>query len=324
MKRFQYLLFALLAVFLSAAGERGRAQNAPAKFAAFDKAAFEKMFTHRFADVNGVHLHYVIGGKGEPVLLLHGYPETWYGWRRVMPALAAKYTVIVPDMRGLGQSGRPADGSYTKANVAADMFALLQKLNYDHVYVAAQDMGGPVAYALAAAHPEMVKKLVEIETGIPGFGLEAAMNPATGGSWHFGFFAAPAFPEMLTKGREKEFFTKWAYRGQYVVRKDTFSDADINEYLRFYTQPGGMTAGFGYYRAFAEDAKDNAELGKTKLSLPVLAVGADKSFGDFTLKNMQAAAANVRGVILPDCGHFVYEEQPDALVALMLGFFAEP
>ena len=322
MKRFFFLL-AALAVLTGASGEPTDAQNAPAKFAAFDKTAFEKTFTHRFADVNGIHLHYVIGGKGEPVLLLHGYPETWYGWRRVMPALAEKYTVIVPDMRGLGQSGKPADGNYTKANVAADMFALLQKLSYSHVYVAGQDMGGPVAYALAATHPEMVTKLVEIETGIPGFGLESAMNPAAGGSWHFGFFAAPDIPEMLTKGHEQEFFTKWAFRGQYVVRKDTFSDADINEYLRYYTQPGGMTAGFGYYRAFAQDAKDNAELGKTKLTLPVLTVGADKSFGDFTLKNMQAAAVNVRGVIIPNCGHFVYDEQPDALVGLMQDFFAE-
>ena len=267
MKRLMLLLFLASAALGVGADEYADAQNtAPpaAKFAAFDKTTFEKTFKHQFADINGIHLHYVMGGKGEPLLLLHGYPETWYGWRRVMPALAEKYTVIVPDMRGLGQSSRPADGSYTKANVAADMFALLQKLGYSQVYVAGQDMGGPVGYALAATHPEMVKKLVEIETGIPGFGLESAMNLVTGGSWHFGFFAAPDIPEMLTKGHEREFFTKWAYRGKYTVRKDTFSDADINEYLRFYTQPGGMAAGFGYYRAFAQDARDNAELGKTK------------------------------------------------------------
>ena len=305
MKRLSLFVFVALTALAGAAGGRASAQNTPAKFAAFDKATFRKTFAHRFADVNGIHLHYVIGGRGEPVLLLHGYPETWYGWRRVMPALAEKYTVIVPDMRGLGESSRPADGSYAKANVAADLFALLQKLGYDHVFVAGQDMGGPVAYALAAQRPEIVKKLIKIETGIPGFGLELAMNPATGGSWHFGFFAAPDIPEMLTKWHEKEFFTKWAYRGQYVVQKDTFSDADINEYLRTYTRPGGMTAGFGYYRAFAQDAKDNAEFGKKKLTMPILAVGADKSFGDFTQKNMEAAAANARGVILPNCGHFV-------------------
>lgn len=284
---------------------------------------FNRIFHHHFTMVNGIRLHYVMGGSGEAVVLLHGYPQTWYGWRKVMPLLAQKYTVIVPDMRGLGQSSRPQDGDYTKKSVADDIYKLAQQLHLSRLYLAGQDMGGPVAYAFAARHPEMVIKMAAIDTGIPGFGLEAAMNPAQGGSWHFGFFAAPEFPEMLTKGREKAFLTKFAFRSQYVYQKSAFTEADIDEYLRSYIAPGGMTAGFGYYRAFAQDARDNRDLGKSKLTLPVLAVGGDHGLGDFTLRNMKQCAENVQGVIIRECGHFVYDEQPEQLARKMLEFFQE-
>jgi pimeloyl-ACP methyl ester carboxylesterase len=286
-------------------------------------ADFNKTFKHYFVEVNGLRLHYVMGGKGEAVVLLHGYPQTWYGWRKVMPLLAQKYTVIVPDMRGLGQSSRPQDGDYTKKSVADDIYQLTRILHLARLYVAGQDMGGPVAYAFAAQHPQAVIKMVQIDTGIPGFGLEAAMNPAQGGSWHFGFFAAPEFPEMLTKGREKAFLTKFAFRSPYVYQKSSITEADIDTYLRSYVAPGGMTAGFGYYRAFPQDAKDNRELGKTKLTLPVLAVGGEHGLGNFTLDNMKLCAENVRGVLIKECGHFVYDEQPEQLAKEMMTFFQE-
>jgi|SRR5579871_6602867 len=283
------------------------------------------VFTHKIAIVNGITLHYVIGGQGEPVLLLHGYPETWYDWRKVMPILSHRYTVIAPDMRGLGDSTRPANGDYTKKSVADDVYKLMQSLGYRQIYLVAQDMGGPVAVAYAAAHPDTIHKMVAVETGIPGYGLEAAMDTAHGGSWHFGFFADVDTALLLTREREKAFFTQWAFRGHYVTNKAAFTDAVINEYVRHYAAPGGMAAGFGYYRAFAQDARDNARLfAQMKLAFPILAVGADHSFGDFTLTNMRNVGTNVRGVIVKDCGHFVNEERPAELSRMIMEFFAEP
>ena len=282
-------------------------------------------FTHKTMTVNGLRLHYVVGGQGDPVVLLHGYPETWYDWRKVMPVLARHYTVIVPDMRGLGDSSRPADGDYTKKSVADDLYKLVQNLGYKQVFLAAQDMGGPVAVAFAGIHPETVRRAVIVESGIPGFGIESAMDTAHGGSWHFGLFADTETALLLTKGHEKEFFTRWAFRGNYVVDKTVFTDADINEYVKHYTAPGGMAAGFGYYRAFAQDAKDNAALfAQAKITCPVLAVGGDHAFRDTTLKNMQNVCTDVRGVMVENCGHFVNEEKPAELSRLITDFFAGP
>ncbi len=318
-----FVLFALGACLLhtSAAAQTTAesADNAP-----FDAKAFSHTFTHRFMTVNGVRMHYVIGGQGEPVVLVHGYPETWYDWRKVMPLLATHYTVIAPDMRGLGDSSIPADGDYTKKTVADDIYKLVQSLGLRRVFLVSQDMGAPVALDYAALHPDDVSGLVFIDSGIPGYGLEQAMDPAHGGSWHFGFFAAPDFPEMLTRGREREFLTAFAYRSRFVYQKAAFSDADITEYVRHYTKPGGMTAGFGYYRAFVQDAKDNQEiLGKAKLTLPILAVGGEHGLGTFGEKNLDTVASNVTGLMIKDCGHFVNEEQPQALAQAILTFFAE-
>ncbi|MBD1869041.1 alpha/beta hydrolase [Cyanobacteria bacterium FACHB-471] len=284
---------------------------------------FNARFTHHMTEVNGIRLHYVTGGqenRNETVVLLHGYPQTWYGWRKVMPTLAERYTVIVPDMRGLGESSRPDDSDYTKKVVADDIYKLLQSLEVDRIYVTGQDMGAPVTYSLAAQHPDMVAAVALIDSGIPGFRLEAAMDSADGGTWHFGFFAAPKFPEMLTEGREKEFLTKFAFRSPYVYRQETVTDADIDKYLRSYITPGDMSAGFGYYRAFAQDAKDNA-INETLLSMPFLAIAGEKGTGNFTLTNIAQAASNVRGVILQNCGHFVYDECPSELSQQLLSFF---
>ena len=279
---------------------------------------------HGTADVNGVKIHFVKAGKGPAVVLLHGYPETWYDWRKVIPLLADSYTLIAPDMRGLGESARPADGNYTKKAVAEDVYRLVVQQGLRQVYVVGQDMGGPVAITLAAMYPNVVKKVAFIESGIPGFGLESAMDTAHGGSWHFGFFATPEIPEMLTAGREREFFTAWAFRSQFVQHKEVFPDGVIDEYVHHYAAPGGMTAGFGYYRALFQDAKDNALLFKNgKLQMPVLAVGADHSFGEFTATNARNVGANVRAVMITDCGHFVNEEKPAELAKELKEFFAQ-
>lgn len=284
---------------------------------------FNQMFTHHIVEVNGVSIHYVTGGQGEPLLLVHGHPETWYAWRKVMPALAQHYTLIVPDMRGYGDSSKPETG-YEKHIVAEDLHQLLQSLNVQRYYVAAYDMGVPVAYALAAAHPEQAIRFVSMEGGIPNFGLEQAFDVAKGGEWHFGFFVTPEFPEMLIAGREREFLTTFAFRGKFVYQKDAFTDKDIAEYVRCNGTPDGMRAGFAYYRAFLADAQYNRETFKEKLKMPVLALGGDRSFGEIPFKGMQAVAENVRGVVISDCGHFIPEEQPAVLTQHMLDFFKKP
>ena len=285
---------------------------------------FNRVFSHHTTEVNGVNIHYVMGGQGEPLLLVHGHPETWYAWRKIMPTLAQHYTLIVPDMRGYGDSSKPETG-YEKHIVAEDLHQLLQSLNVQRYYLAAYDMGGPVAYALAAAPPDQVIRFVSMESGgPPGFGLEQAFDVAHGGQWHFGFFMAPEFPEMLTAGREREFLTAFAFRGKWVCQEDAITDADITEYVRCNGTPDGMRAGFAYYRAFPADAQYNRENFKGKLKMPVLALGADHGLGaDLQLSGMQAVAENVKGAVIQDCGHFIPEEQPEVLTQHILSFFQE-
>lgn len=287
---------------------------------ATEDIAFQKQFTHHRAEVNGVRLHYVMGGNGYPVVLLHGYPETWYAWRKIMPALADRYTVIAPDMRGLGDSSKPATG-YDKRTVAEDIHQLMEHLGIEQYFLVGHDMGGPVAYALAAAYPEQVRKVVFLECAVPGFGLEQAMDVSQGGLWHFGFFMAPKFPEMLTAGREKQFLTEFAFKSEFVYQKNAISDAEIDEYVRCYAAPGGMKAGFEYYRAFLEDAAYNRAHFKDKLPMAVLALGGEKCFGDAVFRSMQAIATNVSGSVIKDCSHFISEEQPEELVRQLITFF---
>ena len=286
-------------------------------------AEFNRVFSHHTAEVNGVKIHYVMGGQGEPLLLVHGHPETWYAWRKIMPALAEHYTLIVPDLRGYGDSSKPEMG-YEKHIVAEDLHQLLQSLNVQRYYLVAYDFGGPVAYAIAAAHPEQVIRFVAMECGgPPGFGLEQAFDVAHGGQWHFGFFMAPEFPEMLTAGREREFLTAFAFKGKFVYQKDAISDADVAEYVRCNGTPSGMRAGFAYYRALPADAQYNRETFKGKLKIPVLVLDGDHSFAGLTFEGMQAVAENVRGEVIQDCGHFIPEEQPEVLTQHILSFFQE-
>lgn len=279
-----------------------------------------KQFTHQIADVNGVRLHYVQGGSGMPIVLLHGYPETWYAWRKVMPALSDRYSVIAPDLRGLGDSSHSAQG-YDKKTVAEDIHQLVKQLDLGQIVLVSADMGGPVAYAYAALYPKEVSHFVYLESGIPGLGLERLMDVTQGGSWHFGFFMAQNYPEMLTAGREREFLTAFAYQGSSYI-KDAIGEADIDEYMRHYAAPGGMKAGFEYYRAFPQDAQDNQELSKTKLTMPVLAIDAEYGFGG-NIATMEKLATNVQGVTVPDSGHWIAEEQPQYLVSQILEFLIE-
>ena len=281
--------------------------------------------THHYADVGEVLLHYVTAGNGFPVVMIHGYPQTWWEWRHQIPALAEKYTVITPDMRGLGDSSRPLTG-YDKKTIADDIWRVVNgELGHESFYLVGHDWGGPTAYALAAAHPEAVKRLVIIDVPIPGCGGDFSQG---GRRWHHQFHMTPDLPEALTAGRE-DIYLSWFYR-TFAYRPDAVDEADLAEYVRTYAQPGAMRAGFNLYRAAAQDVEDNqANIARQKLPMPVLTVSGGTSYPhgrgriNETEDSLSRVAVDVRGEVVPDCGHFVPEEAPEFLNERLLAFFGE-
>ena len=278
--------------------------------------------SHHYADLGDVQLHYVTAGAGFPVVLLHGWPQSWYAWRHVLPTLAAKYRVIAPDLRGLGDSSRPLDG-YDKKTIAHDIWRLLHDhLGLKQFMLVGHDWGGPTAYALSAAHPEAVRKLAVLDVTIPGDG---STNFSQGGRrWHHAFHQTADLPEALISGREDIYFS-WFYRN-WGDHPNVLSAADIAEYLRVYSQPGALRAGFSYYRNLARDIADNEAIAKTfKLPMPVLALGGNNAWGRGTevLQSLQRLGSNVRGGVIDHCGHWMAEEQPAVLLEHLLPFLAE-
>lgn len=281
--------------------------------------------THHYADVGDVLLHYVTAGDGFPVVMIHGYPQTWWEWRHQIPVLAEKYTVITPDMRGLGDSSRPLSG-YDKKTIAEDIWHVVNgELGHDSFYLIGHDWGGPTAYALAAAHPEAIRRLVIVDVPIPGCGGDFSQG---GRRWHHQFHMTLDLPEALTAGRE-DIYLSWFYR-TFAYRPDAIDQADLKEYVRTYSQPGAMRAGFNLYRAAAQDVEDNQNnIARQKLSMPVLTVSGGKSYPHArgriseTEDSLKRVATDVRGEIAPESGHFVPEEAPDFLNERLLSFFAE-
>jgi pimeloyl-ACP methyl ester carboxylesterase len=256
------------------------------------------------ASVNGIQIHYVIGGQGEPVVLLHGWPETWYEWRHViMPALAKNYTVIVPDLRGLGDSSKPLTG-YDGKTTAEDIHQLVSQLGFKQIFLVGHDVGSQPAYSYAAAHPSEVRRLVIMEYIFPGF----TPPQLEGKVWWFPFYQTPDLPEALVEGKERMYLS-WFYHN-IAYNPSAITQADIDEFVNHYSTPGGMRDGFNYFRAFPQDAIQNENHSKTKLTMPVLALGAGfiPAFGgnviiNYALYGMQALAQNVTGIQVPLSGH---------------------
>jgi pimeloyl-ACP methyl ester carboxylesterase len=277
-------------------------------------------FTHHMASVNGIQMHYVIGGQGDPVVLLHGWPETWYAWRHVMPALAKNYTVIAPDLRGLGDSSKPPSG-YDGKTVAEDIHQLVTQLGFRTIFLVGHDIGTQIAYSYAAEHPTEVEKLAVMDFTMPGFA-----PPGITPRWWFFFHQTPDVPEALVEGKEMEYLS-WHLRGL-ALNPSAITQEDINEYVSRYSAPGGMRAGFEYYRAFPEDAMQNQNYSRTKLPMPVLALGASYIpvlGGNITMPTivygMQQLAENVTGIRVPNSGHFIAEEQPQFVINQLSNFF---
>lgn len=281
----------------------------------------ESKFTHHTITLDQVRLHCVTCGNGDPIVLLHGWPQTWYEWRRIMPALAERFTVIAPDMRGLGDSSRPVTG-YDKRTVAGDIHQLVRKLGFEKIFLVGHDWGGPVAYAYACSHPQEVRKLVILDVTIPGEGWEKIPQVTRrGGIWHLAFHNVRDLPEALVAGRERTYLS-WFYRSV-AYNPTAISEAEIDEYVRCYSAPGGMRAGFEYYRAIFDDIDHNKENAKTRLKMPVLALGGERGFGQAPLRAMSKLAEDVRGGVVERCGHWIAEERPDYLIDQLLTFFGE-
>ena len=266
-------------------------------------------FTHHFADVNRTRIHYVSGGAGPAVVLLHGWPFTWREWRGVMPALAkAGFAVIAPDLRGMGDSARPSEG-YDKRTVADDIRQIVQGLEIHAVDLVATDIGTMVAASWALHHPTEIRRMVLAESLIPGFGLEELMNPATGGYWHFGFFAQVDVAAMLIDGKEAKYLGATCSR---MSPLNGITADDREELLRNYGNPDGMRAGFRHYAAMLDDGKANRAAFGEKLTMPVLVLNGERGIPQHqTLATVERVFATIEHDKVPTAGHAFAADSPD-------------
>ncbi|MEV4224145.1 alpha/beta hydrolase [Nonomuraea sp. NPDC049725] len=269
-------------------------------------------FTHGRVAVEGGSVHYVKGGSGPALLLLHGWPQTWQMWRDVMPELARQHTVIAMDLPGLGTSSIPG-GGYDKVTTAHRIREAVRALGFTKVGIIGHDLGVLVAYPYARDFPAEVSRLVMIESPLPGFGLEDLY----GVSFHFKFNSAPApIPERIMDDEDVPTYLGMIF--DFSHRKDAVSR---ETYYRAYASDARRTAGYEYYRAFAADAADNRANAGRRLAMPVAAVGGQHSFGPGVAASFAQVADDVRTVVAPDSGHFVPEENPEFLAGCALLFF---
>lgn len=272
-------------------------------------------FPHATADLGEVKLHYVRIGQGSPVVLIHGWPQTWYAWAKLIPHLVeGGHEVIAVDMRGAGDSSRPLTG-YDSDSVATDIHTLVTRLGLDKVRLVAHDNGARVAYAYAALFRDAVESLVFLESKI--LGIEDPLDVSRE-YWHFGLHQQADLPEALVEGRERMYLS-WGYR-HYAHDPRAITEEEIDEYLRCYASLGGMRAGFEYYRAFPLTGEQSREHSKRKLTIPVLAYGGSDCMGEICLRSMQRVATHVIGGVIPECGHWIPDEKPEWLARQILAF----
>jgi len=276
---------------------------------------FPAVMQTRTIEANGTTIHVRVGGQGPAVVMLHGFGTTGDMWGHLASALIKDHAIIVPDLRGLGLSSRP-DGGYDKKNQAADIVGVLDALGVGTFELVTHDIGIMVGYAVAATYPERVGRWVAIDAPLPGIGPweQIVMDPAM---WHFGFDGKDM--ERLVAGRERIYLDRfWNDLSKDPTR---FDEAKRAHYAALYAQPGEMRAGFAQFLAFGQDAKDNkAFLAQGKLKMPVLAFGGEATFGPMIGAVIRCVADNVEEAIIPDCGHWITEEQPAATTKLVVDF----
>jgi len=269
-------------------------------------------FVSGTAQVNGTTLHYVRGGTGSALILLHGFPEDWYAYHRVMPLLAKQFTVVAVDLRGIGGSAATA-GGYDAANMAEDVHQLVEHLHLEHVYVVGHDIGGMVAYAFARRYPETSRGVMMLDAPLPGLGPWDAVkaNPIT---WHINFQQTPDLPEQLIAGREAIYF-------RHFLDRNTFSDADVARYARAYAAPAHLHALLEIYRAFPANEKFNAAH-ESAISLPLVLAPGEKSPFEKLMPSFAEGlrvhgCANVKIEVIKSSAHYVADEQPEAVATLI-------
>jgi pimeloyl-ACP methyl ester carboxylesterase len=274
-----------------------------------------KGFSNQYAIVNGVKIHYVIGGHGTPLMLVHGFPQNWYMWNRLLPELSKHFTIIAPDLRGVGESGKPR-GGYDKKTMAIDLHELVKKLGYKKIDIAGHDIGMMVAYAYAAQFPNEVNKLALLDALIAG--VEPVWSQVKAQAWWFGFFSQPHSAEVA-EGRMnlilKDFFPAVSFV------QNSFTAQEKAEFVRAYSVKGATRTSFLWF-VFEQDIKDNQEFRKNKLAMPVLAMGSDH-FAPFLGAHVRLVASNVKDCIITGSGHWILQEQPDQVQKGLLDFFME-
>jgi pimeloyl-ACP methyl ester carboxylesterase len=270
------------------------------------------VFSERTARIDDVNLHYRIGGTGSAVVLMHGYAETGHMWSPVMPDLAKTHTVIVPDLRGAGSSDKPATG-YDKKTMAQDIHGLVKSLGFDKATIVGHDIGLMVAYAYAAQYPDETDQVVLMDAFLPGIGNWKDMWLMRD-LWHFHFYGD--VPLALVAGRERTYFEHF-WNDFAANPKHSVPEADRQIYAAAYAQPGGMRAGFEYFRNFEQDATDFQQFARNKLTMPVRVISGEKSGGVFLIDQVRLVANDVQGKVIQGSGHWLLEEAPEKVIPVL-------
>jgi pimeloyl-ACP methyl ester carboxylesterase len=279
--------------------------------------AYAEKIESRFAEVNGLRMHYLLAGAGgSPVILVHGYAQNSHMWRPLMAELSKTHRVIAPDLRGFGDTTK-AESGYDKKTMAQDVHALARSLGIEKAGIVGHDIGLMVAYAYAVQYPTEVDRIALLDAFIPGVGDTTNLFLLKD-LWHFHFYGPT--PLALVKGRERIYFEHF-WNDFAANPAKSVSEADRRFYTRKYAQPGAMKAGMEVFRAFDQDAKDNAEFAKTKLTMPMLVLGGEKSGGDFLISQGRLVANNVDGVIITGSGHWLIDEAPAQVIPKLVAFF---
>jgi len=272
-------------------------------------------FSNQYAIVNGVRLHYVIGGQGTPLMLVHGFPQNWYMWNRLLPKLSKYFTVIAPDLRGVGESGKP-QGGYDKKNMAIDLHELAKKLGYKKIDIAGHDVGMMVSYAYAAQFPDEVNKVALLDALLAG--IEPVWSEVKAQAWWFGFFSQPHSADVA-EGRMGLFLKDFFPMISFV--QNSFTPQELAEFTRAYSVKGATRASFLSF-VFDQDIKDNQKFSKNKLPMPVLAMGSDH-FAPFLAEHLRLVASNVKEYLITGSGHWIVQEKTDQVLKGLLEFFME-
>jgi pimeloyl-ACP methyl ester carboxylesterase len=284
-------------------------------------AGFAGTFTSRYVDTGELRLHAVTGGDGPPLLLVHGWPQTWYAWRMLMPALARDFSVVAVDQRGIGLSGKPTSG-YDTATLAGDLVALMDALGHPRFALYGTDVGMPIAYALAADHRDRIDRLAVSEAPLPGISPSPPLflpPPLNARLWHLAFNQLPQINEQLVTGREDIFF---GAEFDASAGTNKLPDDAVRYYIDTLKDPDHLRGSFEFYRAIPAIIAQNQERKERRLTLPVLAIGGAESSGEGVGNTMRLAADDVQSVVLAGSGHWVAEQAPEQLLAALTAFLA--